>query len=153
MRCSRCEKNNAKYTVEYDTNFGKVKAYLCETCYRAALASRKKAEAETPVSETRCPFCGNTMEDYRHTGLLGCATCYRVFAKQLEPYVIRLQGDSEHRGKEVSEDPKYEAAQELRTLLKRQEEAVVAGNGSLALKLGRKADELKLLLFGDEEEE
>ncbi|MBQ9081023.1 MAG: hypothetical protein IJY26_00095 [Clostridia bacterium] len=151
MRCSRCKKYVAKYIVEYAAGTDVVEEYLCEACY--AQNGEALPQAKAPVSGVVCSFCGNAMEDYLHSGLVGCAQCYTVFAQELEPYVIRLQGNGEHRGKEYSKDPKYEAAQSLRELLLKQKKAAQSGNTALASKLGRNIDELKLLLFGVDEEE
>lgn len=148
MLCSRCGKNEAKITVEYATDIGAVTEYFCEECYEKRRSPRG---APAPQQAARCPFCGNGMENYLHSGLVGCAECYRTFAAELLPYVVRLQGNEKHCGKEPSGLPKYEAAQSLREIMAR-----LARNDldeKEAARLRRKADELHLLLFGDEDEE
>jgi protein arginine kinase activator len=45
-----------------------------------------------------CPFCGQTFEDFRHTGLFGCSQCYEAFADRLDPVFRRVQGATRHIG-------------------------------------------------------
>ncbi len=151
MLCSRCGKNEAKITVEYSTDIGKVNEYFCEECYEKRRLPRSETVSAAPRRAARCPFCGNSMEDYLHSGLVGCAECYRVFAEELSSYIVRLQGSGRHCGKRPSALPKYEAAQSLRETL-----AQLDGkpkDEAQAKRLKRKAEELELLIFGDDEEE
>ena len=103
--------------------------------------------------ETACPHCGATVEEYFRTGLVGCAYCYKAFRRELLPYVIRLQGSAEHGGKEVSRDGKYEAAQSLRAAEREKFFAQKTGDTARMKKMERKEAELRLVLFGDDEEE
>ncbi len=48
-----------------------------------------------------CSVCGTTIEDFRRTGLLGCANCYRVFREEIFPVVQNMQGSAQHVGKKV----------------------------------------------------
>lgn len=124
-----------------------------EKSYRALRSDGVIMERREKKKEIVCPSCGVTMEEYFRTGLVGCADCYRVFERELIPYVIRIQGSSEHGGKEISRDGKYEAAQSLRAASRERQRAIKAGNAPLAKKMERKEAELKLILFGDDEEE
>ena len=102
--CSNCKKNPAAYTVQGEEG----ETCLCEECYaRWAAAAEHVAEPDFFVSlfppeqeeGASCPVCGTTLEEYSHTGLLGCAACYKTFARQLEPAIRRIHGRLEHRGK------------------------------------------------------
>lgn len=42
--------------------------------------------------ERRCPVCGLTRDELLATGLLGCETCYKVFALEIEQAVQALHG-------------------------------------------------------------
>jgi len=46
--------------------------------------------------QTICPQCGQTFEDFRHTGLFGCSRCYDAFAGQLDAVFRRVQGSTHH---------------------------------------------------------
>lgn len=165
MLCSRCGKNKARITVEYDTEMGKITEYFCKECYEKRRSPQAENDAapsgsagEEVERDLRCAFCGNTVEDYLHSGLVGCAACYRTFAAELTPYIVRLQGNGVHCGKRPSADPKYEAAASLREILGKLERAEGERAGEQRMseaqrnKLKNQAEELKLLLFGDDEE-
>ena len=124
-----------------------------EKSYRALRGDEAVMERREQKEEIVCPSCGVTMEEYLQTGLVGCVECYRVFERELIPYICRIQGCSEHGGKEISRDGKYEAAQSLRAASRERQKAIRTGNASLAKKMERKEAELKLILFGDDEEE
>lgn len=46
-----------------------------------------------------CPVCGTTIEDFRRSGLLGCANCYTVFREEIGGMVRRTQKSDLHVGK------------------------------------------------------
>jgi protein arginine kinase activator len=46
-----------------------------------------------------CDVCGLTYSRFRETGRLGCAHCYRSFAKELRPLIRRIHGEVRHVGK------------------------------------------------------
>lgn len=56
------------------------------------------------MKETRCPRCGMTLEEFRRTGLLGCANCYPYFREELAPVLRRVQGRTVHTGK-IPQEP------------------------------------------------
>lgn len=45
-----------------------------------------------------CPNCGASLEDFRRTGLLGCAQCYGVFREEVRSAIKKVQGGSHHTG-------------------------------------------------------
>ncbi|NLB50262.1 MAG: hypothetical protein GX809_01585 [Clostridiaceae bacterium] len=56
-----------------------------------------------------CPSCGETEEELRKTGLLGCQTCYETFAVFLDPVFRRVQGHTRHLSASEEEGPAKEA--------------------------------------------
>lgn len=48
-----------------------------------------------------CPVCGQTYDDFRHSGLFGCSHCYEAFADRLDPVFRRVQGGVRHIGRKV----------------------------------------------------
>ncbi len=50
-------------------------------------------------TEARCPKCGTTYSQFRQTGKLGCAECYKTFASPLDATLRQIHGNSEHKGK------------------------------------------------------
>lgn len=75
-----------------------------------------------------CPRCGTTIEDFRRTGLLGCADCYRAFRGEILSAVRRVQGTTRHEGAipAVSEE-KYSFMLEQQHLKDAIERAMRAG--------------------------
>ena len=49
--------------------------------------------------EPPCPHCGATLQDFRETGRLGCADCYRAFGEPLRELLRRLHGSAHHTGR------------------------------------------------------
>jgi protein arginine kinase activator len=45
-----------------------------------------------------CPACGATLDDFRETGRVGCAQCYKTFEVALRELLRRLHGSSRHFG-------------------------------------------------------
>ena len=50
------------------------------------------------VDRETCPTCGATLKDFRDSGRLGCAECYRSFEPQLRDLLRRLHGSTHHVG-------------------------------------------------------
>lgn len=153
MICSRCKKNTARYTVQTGTGAGMRRESLCDSCYAAFMRSRGVTRGSAGARSKACPFCGSTLEDYLQSGLLGCARCYETFSDELAGYIVRLHGNTVHCGKRPSQDPKYEAAQELRETLSLLAQAQAANDGIRVGRLRRKEEELRQLLFDDADEE
>ena len=94
-----------------------------------------------------CPACGGTLQDFRHTGRLGCAQCYTTFESHLRDLLRRLHGSSQHVGERYAATTPpagtpagpARAAGELREQLKR---AIEEENFELAAEL---RDRLKVL--------
>jgi protein arginine kinase activator len=49
----------------------------------------------------RCPSCGMTAAQLRHTGRLGCTECYSYYDEHLRGLLRRLHGGTKHVGKVV----------------------------------------------------
>ena len=63
-----------------------------------------KQEVETPkrsrgIPALRCPKCETTWDRLRQDGRVGCASCYEIFADQLNEVMGRLQQAAQHVGK------------------------------------------------------
>src|SRR4029453_1926477 len=52
-----------------------------------------------PVPTGRCSGCGATFADFRESGRLGCAECYRSFEAQLRILIRRYHGSTHHHGR------------------------------------------------------
>lgn len=90
MLCKRCGKPASEYVVRKG---GTEKLPLCSACYEELMQ-------EEGESLRCCEACGTSWEEFRRTGLLGCAECYRVFRKELLLALRGVQGGTRHEGKE-----------------------------------------------------
>lgn len=52
-------------------------------------------EMDGPV----CPVCGYTRRLWKHTGRLGCPTCYETFHEDVAMLLPRMHRGTEHRGR------------------------------------------------------
>ncbi len=139
MQCSKCGRPAFKYKIR--TGGEEREVVLCPDCYRALYAR---------AGGRRCPACGMTFEDYKRTGLLGCAKCYRYFRRELVPALKELQGGTQHTGKTPGKDAgeNYELLLERARLRSRLEEAVRRGDDVEVERLGGQIRELSAAIRG-----
>jgi protein arginine kinase activator len=124
MLCEECNKNQATVVVTVLSGNGTTVRHLCQECVEKMETSIAKGELssfltsllnilEPQKAETlRCDVCGLTYDEFQNTGKLGCAECYKVFAGQLKPLLLRVHGRSQHAGR-VPADREQERAFEL----------------------------------------
>lgn len=124
MICSRCGKETAQIYVKRVSDED-VRVALCPACNRALFPNetgglRPYSEKNKGKASRECPACGTTMEDFRRTGLLGCAHCYTAFAGELLPVIRSVQRAEQHGGSR----PKGEATENydrIRNLIDRRD--------------------------------
>ena len=123
MKCQQCEKPATFHITELtgeneDREIQEV--HLCEECAKlylsqpeesqqkaaslaGALAKQFKvgeaAEELARLDQQACPVCGITFYEFRHVGRLGCPHDYVCFEEELEPLIVNIHGDTEHKGK------------------------------------------------------
>lgn len=115
MKCDQC--NNPATIHEVTIRDGqRVEKHLCESCaanlgvggpipVTELISKYVLAQTATNVEQrhregSACPTCGTSFVEFRKTGLLGCADCYRVFEAKLSPLLERAhEGASHHVGK------------------------------------------------------
>jgi len=118
MKCDGCQ-NQATVHNLVIVNGKPKEQHLCESCaakkglgdglapvaqlllqgikHITAEAAAERAEEIPAIS---CQSCGLTLAHFRHSGLLGCPTCYDAFAAQLGPLLDRAHdGATSHTGK------------------------------------------------------
>lgn len=119
MLCQQCQKKEANVHFTQIINGNKVEMYLCSQCAgekgQFSFSPQLKlgdflwgfpgfgtnsgfTQLEQP-RRVRCEICGMSFDDFRKTGKLGCANCYRTFRDNLSPILRRLHGNTEHTGK------------------------------------------------------
>lgn len=104
MLC-QCGEREATIHEVIIRNGRKVERHLCEVCAKLA-GMDAPAGSQTVITQTTfvqgpaCESCGTSLAEFKHTGLLGCAACYRRFETQLGPLLERAhEGGSHHVGK------------------------------------------------------
>ena len=139
MKCTQCGRPASKYQIAAGGMTRE--AVLCPACY-AALTAREGR---------RCPACGMTLEEYRRTGLVGCAECYRFFRRELLPAVKEIQGGTAHTGKTPAADAgeNYELLLERARVRARLEEALKKGDEAEAERLGEQVRALNKAIRGE----
>jgi protein arginine kinase activator len=115
MKCDQCDNEATVHDLSI-CNGVKIERHLCEGCAAQHGLTQK---AGSPISEilkavvgvpmagagvaarvTACPQCATTFAEFKQHGLLGCPTCYEVFAAQLGPLLERAHdGAVRHMGK------------------------------------------------------
>ena len=166
MKCQQCDKTATFHITEL-TGGKPQELHLCEEHARQYL-TQSEAEPSQPAAwpersaqqlavgqtaeelarldQKACPVCGITFYEFRNQGRLGCPHDYVCFAKELEPLIINIHGETEHTGKrprryaegtqkqtelirlrremkEAITEEDYERASELRDEIRRIEEA------------------------------
>ncbi|TWT42537.1 UvrB/UvrC motif-containing protein [Botrimarina hoheduenensis] len=120
MKCQKCDRPATFHIT--DLVDGKAKeVHLCEECAKEFL-SPLAAEAESVVpqmagllaqqlavgqtaeelarlDERVCPVCGISFLEFRKQGRLGCPHDYVHFAKEIEPLLVNIHGETHHVGK------------------------------------------------------
>jgi len=126
LKCQKCE-NAATFHITELTSGEPQELHLCEDHARQYLAPSEEEMAEAipavagmlaqhlTVGETAeelarldrqsCPVCGITFLEFRKQGRLGCPHDYECFAKELQPLLVNIHGQTEHVGKCPSRGP------------------------------------------------
>ncbi len=128
MKCQECEKPATFHITEL-TGTDPSELHLCEEHAREYLShSEQPAEDESLASlagalaeqlklgqtaeelarldQQSCPVCGITFYEFRNQGRLGCPHDYTCFAKELEPLLVNIHGETTHVGKQPKRCPK-----------------------------------------------
>lgn len=163
MLCESCHQQPA--TVHLTTIVGgeKTEQHLCAACCQkhkqamavagmnSLLASLLQGTAQTTTASTlRCGNCGQTYEQFRKTGTLGCAQCYEEFRTQLKPMLERIHGRVQHAGRVPKQaDEVNRARLRMEELRREMERAVASEDFERAAKL---RDEIRAMQPAKEEE-
>jgi len=160
MLCMICKKTEAKVHLTQMVE-GKVKKVdLCEDCAKAKGvddptgfsladlllglgASQEIAQtAAAPTgTELACPVCGFTQADFKKSGRLGCAECYKTFAEGLDGLLKTMHKGTRHTGKVPRATGQLrDAGERIKALQKRLEQAIAAERYEEAARL---RDEIK----------
>ena len=118
MICDKCGKNPAVVHRITTINEKKQEVHLCKECamqenvmfmddtfsINALLSSLLDMGTDTPIKieklqGLKCSQCGQSFEEFKKTGRLGCGACYNSYRDRLIPLIKRVQGNVRHSGK------------------------------------------------------
>ncbi len=111
MLCEKCKLNNATVKYSQNVNGKKVEHNLCNNCFNKLNYGDSFIDNFFNSFFTnnlffneyddnyRCNVCGNTLENLKRTGKMGCANCYNVFRNKLDSIFNNMQEKNIHLGK------------------------------------------------------
>jgi protein arginine kinase activator len=123
MRCNQCHEREAVVHLTQIAQDQVITQHLCERCAAEKGVESAASLGKTPVGTLLasmgkaldpgaalagltgpgpCPTCGATLSDFRESGRLGCAECYRTFEGSLRDVLRRVHGSSRHLGERYS---------------------------------------------------
>ena len=104
MLCEICKKQYAVTSRVVDRGYGEANVAVCNNC--AINIDHKVSNINfiddfwgTSTRLTKCGVCNTTLEEILKSGYVGCATCYKIFEKDIRELVLDIQGKSVHVGK------------------------------------------------------
>ena len=156
MLCSQCHERTAVVNLHQIADGEVVLLHLCERCAAEKGVDSSSSLTKTPVGTflasmgkgldlptggataevtASCSACGATLDDFRETGRVGCAQCYRTFEVALRELLRRLHGSSRHFGERYRPTESEAGAPTARELREQLRVAVEAEDFELAAEL------------------
>ena len=90
-----------------------------------------------------CRKCGTTLDDFLHTGFVGCFECYKTFYPYLKDFAIDVHGRCVHTGKVPSKEAKKAAKKrEIARLFEQEQKAAQNRDYILANQLKERRERL-----------
>lgn len=110
--CEQCKKESATVHVTRIAHSGTTVSHLCEACARengvpleiilpSDIPQKSNVPAMSPVvfADRECSSCHMKLSDFKTKGLLGCASCYNEFEKEIDGFLMQMHGSIHHKGK------------------------------------------------------
>ncbi len=112
-RCDSCGLNDSVIQLTQVENNEMRVLKLCEKCAAERGVELESQKSNAPLADflaqigkgvgegagSRCPSCGLTSAQLRHSGRLGCTVCYDHYGEHLRSLLRRLHGATKHVGK------------------------------------------------------
>jgi protein arginine kinase activator len=115
MVCDGCKERDAVVHLTQIVESAVTQLHLCEKCAAERGVETTVATPKHPLGDFlqavqqqmtsvkndagRCTFCSSTLKDFRSSGRLGCAYCYKAFESSLRELLRRVHGNSRHAGR------------------------------------------------------
>ena len=156
MLCSQCHERTAVVNLHQIADGEVVLLHLCERCAAEKGVDSSSTLTKTPVGTflasmgkgldlpnggaiaegtASCTACGATLDDFRETGRVGCAQCYKTFEAALRELLRRLHGSSRHFGERYRPTESETGVPTARELREQLRVAVEAEDFELAAEL------------------
>lgn len=165
MKCQKCDKPATFHITELEGGKHQ-ELHFCEDCARLYLAPQANSDSEpsgtlagalaqqlalgqtaeelSKLDKTSCPVCGITFLEFRNQGRLGCPHDYVSFEKELEPLILNIHGETQHKGKRpVRYAAGTESLTDLIRLRREMKEAVTQEDYELASRMRDKIRQLE----------
>ncbi|MEQ8846194.1 UvrB/UvrC motif-containing protein [Botrimarina sp.] len=148
MKCQKCEKPATFHITDLVDGEPK-EVHLCELCAKEFLSPiadeadsvvpemagllaqqltiGQTAEQLAELDQRVCPVCGISFLEFRKQGRLGCPHDYVHFAKELEPLLVNIHGETQHVGKTPRHGGEGAEQQTQLIRLRREMKEAVAG--------------------------
>jgi protein arginine kinase activator len=109
--CQKCQQNPATIHFTEIKNEERHELHVCESCANAqglTAVNEIPAMLSTLVqgvrkgglaTQTKCPECGITFEEFKTKGRFGCPKDYEVFKDSLGPLLDKIHGARRHTGR------------------------------------------------------
>lgn len=114
MLCCVCKEKPATVHLTEIKGDKVQKVDLCEACAKSkgvndssfaladlllGLGASQEIDQSSGGAELKCPNCGFTQADFKKSGRLGCASCYKTFVEGLEGLLKTMHKGTRHVGK------------------------------------------------------
>lgn len=107
-----CEEHARTYLTQNEEEVAAASSLAGVLAHQMAVG--QTAEELARLDQRVCPVCGISFYEFRNQGRLGCPHDYIAFAKELEPLITNIHGETEHTGKRPA---RYAGGTEARTAL------------------------------------
>ncbi|HHX17706.1 MAG TPA: hypothetical protein GX727_02465 [Clostridium sp.] len=117
MLCQKCQKKIANIQFTQIINNNKHVLYLCENCakeegklkigspfsindfFSGIMGVPYMSSVSPQSTKMICNTCKMSYDDFKKTGKIGCADCYKTYGEKLMPLLKRLHGNVQYNGK------------------------------------------------------
>ena len=104
MLCEICGRRSAVDSRSLNRGYGEERVAVCFECVK--VMDSKESHIDFSMNFwgesnkiTKCAVCGTTIDSILSSGYVGCATCYKIFSREIADLVNSIQGKNVHVGK------------------------------------------------------
>ena len=104
MLCEICGRRQAMNSRVVDRGYGEEKLAVCLECSKSGIKNEMPIDFSMDFwgesrKITKCAVCGSSIDSILSSGYVGCATCYKIFAREISELTNSIQGKNIHVGK------------------------------------------------------